>query len=364
MKRILIVASFIPDGGISSWVASFVQMTQHNHDFMIVANEESEIIKRAPGLNKVPFRKVPLLSINKMFGISKLKLIIKEFNPDAILCQEIFVTFGVVIARKLMGLSIPIVIAAHCLIFDFSLKLKLKSRILSWILKYMLQENDIIVADSPVVYDHLKETPLKLFSIKMIPNGIDMNRNLPSPLLQDNKLKHVAFLGRLSHEKGPDRFVEVAEILRKEKVHFHLIGAGDMYSNLKVTIDKKGLSNSISIYGWVPELFPLLRSMDAVLLTSRTESLPYGILEAFLCKIPVFSLSVGGMAYLLQGGKNGILCNSVDDMASQLKLRLLVEGSSLKALSDNAYSFLETNLSIDQMVKQYLSVLLVGTYEN
>jgi len=83
-------------------------------------------------------------------------------------------------------------------------------------------------------------------------------------------------------------------------------------------------------------LTTVLRNADAVVVPSLWyENCPFVILEAFAHRTPVVATNLGGMAELVQHGRNGLLFRLGDaaDLARQLR-RLQEEPGLLSALRD------------------------------
>lgn len=110
--------------------------------------------------------------------------------------------------------------------------------------------------------------------------------------------KQIAFVGRLSHEKAPERFVELA--LRLPQFRFHIYGDGplaptlrkDAPSNLRFHGQQQSMDNSWSYIG-------------LLIICSRYEGLPMVALEAMGHGIPVIATAVGNIHQLIKHNING-----------------------------------------------------------
>jgi glycosyltransferase involved in cell wall biosynthesis len=104
------------------------------------------------------------------------------------------------------------------------------------------------------------------------------------------------------------------------------------------------------------ELHQVLRGLDVVVVPSQWyENSPNVILEALACRTPVIASNLGGMAELIQHGRNGLLfeAGNASDLAAQLG-RLVEEPGLLDALRRGTGPV----RSMDEEISE-----LVGIYE-
>lgn len=105
-----------------------------------------------------------------------------------------------------------------------------------------------------------------------------------------HKVLQVGFVGRLSHEKGIDRFIELSDVLNS--CQFHVFGDGDEQSRL---INKK----NIQWYGAVDTMDEYWSLIDVLVISSRAEGLPMAALEAMAHGVPVIATNVGDLSKLV-----------------------------------------------------------------
>ncbi|OKL45726.1 glycosyltransferase family 4 protein [Pseudovibrio exalbescens] len=118
----------------------------------------------------------------------------------------------------------------------------------------------------------------------------------------------VAFVGRLSHEKGPDLFCDfAAQQPRRPTLDWHLYGDGPMRPELEA---KYG--SLIEFHGMVSNLEPIWPTLGLIVLSSRAEGLPLVALEAMAHGVPVLAPRLGGLPDLIQHGVTGWLYDPED----------------------------------------------------
>lgn len=119
----------------------------------------------------------------------------------------------------------------------------------------------------------------------------------------------IGFIGRLSHEKGPDLFVELAIELcqRHPRLHAMLFGEGPQRQALEARIAANGLTERILLPGYQTDMAAWLRALDVLVISSRTEGTPMVLLEAMQAGVPVAAFAVGGIPDVLEHEVSGLL---------------------------------------------------------
>ncbi|MBQ4863529.1 glycosyltransferase family 4 protein [Pseudoalteromonas sp. MMG013] len=119
-----------------------------------------------------------------------------------------------------------------------------------------------------------------------------------------NKLK-VGFVGRFSYEKGPDRFIEVANhMVKQNMIEWHMFGDGDMQKTLDIP-------EHVVCHGVVPSE-KIWKNIDVLCVTSRQEGLPMAILEAMNHGVMVISLDVGAVSNIITNNLSGWVMPAYD----------------------------------------------------
>ncbi len=151
--------------------------------------------------------------------------------------------------------------------------------------------------------------------------------------------KHVAFVGRLSYEKGPDVFCEIARNL--PNFDFDIFGNGPLHEQLTQTAPP-----NVTFHGQ-QVMEKHWDKIDLLCMPSRFEGLPMAALEAMAQSIPVIASDVGGLPQLINHRKNGWICRAenTDDFVAALRdWRSLDDGKHLK-LSTAAYETIKNKYS-------------------
>ena len=111
----------------------------------------------------------------------------------------------------------------------------------------------------------------------------------------------LTFVGELSYRKNQIFLVRAVARLREEglPVRLLLVGEGSERKKLIRTIGKLGLSGAVFLVGNREPVLPYLAVTDLYVSASRSEGLPFNILEAMQCGLPVIASRVRGQEDLL-----------------------------------------------------------------
>lgn len=113
--------------------------------------------------------------------------------------------------------------------------------------------------------------------------------------------RRAGFVGRLSHEKAPDRFCEIARRC-KGLAQWHVWGDGPMRQDLE-----REYGNDVVFHGLVTDLTAVWASLGLLVMPSRAEGLPMAALEALSAGVPIAAAAVGGLPGLVRAEQTGWL---------------------------------------------------------
>lgn len=144
---------------------------------------------------------------------------------------------------------------------------------------------------------------------------VQINNFINLPKQQVKSDNNIAFVGRLSHEKGPDQYLQLAKHLPDQI--FQVYGTGPMEPLLK----EQEISN-IQFMGQVSGMNDQWQYVDVLCITSRHEGLPMVALEAMAQGVPVISFALGALPNLIEQGVNGWIApqGDIKEMSRLIKL--------------------------------------------
>ncbi|UWQ92245.1 glycosyltransferase family 4 protein [Aliisedimentitalea scapharcae] len=123
-------------------------------------------------------------------------------------------------------------------------------------------------------------------------------------------------IGRFVEQKGQMVLVEAMARVRDShpNVHLTLVGDGEMRAELETAIDRHGLTDRITLTGWVSEaeVTARLQGCHALVMPSFAEGLPMVVMEAMAAQRPVIATYVAGTPELVRDGETGWLVPAGD----------------------------------------------------
>ncbi|MDF3002385.1 MAG: hypothetical protein K0Q48_2504 [Bacillota bacterium] len=108
---------------------------------------------------------------------------------------------------------------------------------------------------------------------------------------------------------------------RKKNLKLVLAGDGALFEEMKTLAANLGIRDRVVFLGYIKNVHELYPCCDAAVSTSKIEGLPFNIMEAMACGLPVVASDIKGHRELVEHGVNGLLFGSGDK--EQLKAELL-----------------------------------------
>lgn len=229
--------------------------------------------------------------------------IIAEKNQFEIIHVHDWLTFPAGIAAKQVS-GKPLLVHVHSTDYDRSGG-KINPSIYA-IEKQGFEQADKIIAVSNRVKKRLiTNYGISQAKISTVYNAIDLKTSNNTPKIKRKYTeKVVTFLGRITIQKGPEYFLEVARLVlqRMKNVRFVMAGNGDMLAKMVELAAKYGISNKFHFAGFLKgdEIKEMLQMSDVLIMPSVSE--PFGIvpLEAMQAKVPVIISLQSGVSELIR----------------------------------------------------------------
>jgi len=163
------------------------------------------------------------------------------------------------------------------------------------------------------------------------------------------------FLGSLSEEKRPDRFLHTVQAVSESipTVRAWIVGDGPVREGAERLARELGVAERCSFFGFQDDVAPFLAAADALLITSDSEGMPAVALEAGYLGLPVVSTRVGGLAECIEDGATGFLVNS-DDKLVDATVRLLSDAELRRRIGEGAGRHIREHFTIGRIADRYL----------
>lgn len=165
-------------------------------------------------------------------------------------------------------------------------------------------------------------------------------------------------VGRLEHEKGFDRLINIASSLTEKGYRFSIfiLGEGSQREQLKEQCIRMGVDGVIHFLGFASNPYSVVKQADLFVCSSRTEGFSTAVTEAIILGIPVVTTNCAGMDELLQSGRFGLITDN-EEMALESSIKSIFDNSDvLRVLRDKAAIGAEYYASVDT-IKQVEAII-------
>ncbi|MFL9835722.1 glycosyltransferase [Chryseobacterium terrae] len=204
-----------------------------------------------------------------------------------------------------------------------------------------------IVASGDTEYEAAK----KIGKTILIRNGVDFELPQQHCFPITNQRFTVGTIGRLTPQKNPKAFNEIA--LQLPHIDFVWIGNGELREDIT--------SDNITVTGWVrtrEELLQKINTLDLYMQVSLWEGLPIAILEAMAMKKPLLVSNVMGNKDTVDNGYNGFVYDTIEEAVG--KIKFFLDTDKRIEMGNNSFSkvFDEYNKSKNflKLIEVYKSV--------
>lgn len=158
----------------------------------------------------------------------------------------------------------------------------------------------------------------------VVNNPIDVSEiEKRAALAKESEGSDILFLGRLTEQKNPERFIEIISVVygNNRNIKALMIGKGELEGKCRELINACKLQNVIRMVGFKQNPYGYLKNTKVLCLPSNWEGFGLVIVEAFALGIPVIATPVGGISKLVTQ-EAGLLSNNNDAIVEEIE-RLL-----------------------------------------
>jgi glycosyltransferase involved in cell wall biosynthesis len=146
----------------------------------------------------------------------------------------------------------------------------------------------------------------------------------------------VGMVGNLDARKNPALLVEALARVRAliPGVRCLLIGGfrDPAYeADVRARVAALGLSSAVDVTGFLPNPFPLVRTLDVLAHPARRDPFPLALLEGMALARPIVASAVGGIPEMIEDGVSGLLVPSDDADALAAALVSLLRDPARRA---------------------------------
>ena len=240
-----------------------------------------------------------------------------------------------------------------------------------------------IITSSSIMKKRLIKWGIPKEKLFLIPIGVDSNVFYPINRNDKNKLrakyeieKNEIVIGSFQKDgqgwsdgdlpkliKGPDIFVEVMSILKKQGYPIKIFLTGPARGYVKKALLKLNVPFIHEFVDNINDLNTRYHLLDLYLITSREEGGPKGLVESMASGIPVISTNVGMSYDFLENNHNGFVSynNQPDELASYISKVInnkLIKEKFIKNSFLKVNDFKWENVAELHLKKVYLPLML------
>ncbi len=195
----------------------------------------------------------------------------------------------------------------------------------------------------------------------VVPNGVDPAAFVP-PTPQQRQAARACFgvgenvpligcAGRMAPQKGIDRLLRAASSLRQQEreTEFLVAGTGELLASHRALAERLDLTKAVRFCEEVDDMQRLYHALDVFVLPSLWEGMPYTVLEAQSCGVPVVASRTCGSASIIEDEVSGLLVEIGDErQLMQAMLRLLREPQLAERLGAWGRANVERYFTLEQ----------------
>jgi len=387
MRVLIIHNSYKEFGGEDSVVNNQVKLLTEKGDEVCSYIVDSKEIDNYSKLDKLRLLKNAYSSPKTMRNITK---IIKKFQPDIAHVHNVYPLISPVVYKVLHDNNIPMVQTLHNYRFIcpnglFFINGEICTKCLDkknyyqcgfnkcyhdsytqsfWYADIIAKGNkwfkyiDRFISLNHFVKDMMIQRGFAEAKIAIVPN---FSYRMDTEIESKSKEDYFLYLGRLSSEKGIETLLNAID--NTEGVKLYVAGDG-VFKGKVMDLERKG---NVKYLGLVSgeEKNLLIKNARALIVPSEWhENFPTVILESMSVGTPVIASRMGGMQYLVEDGRNGVLfktgdCKDLVEKIKYLSNDLVASKMSKMALEiyENKYT---PEIVYNEMMKVYRDVVKVN----
>ncbi|MCK4735828.1 MAG: glycosyltransferase family 4 protein [Methanophagales archaeon] len=291
----------------------------------------------------------------------RLRRKILEINPEIVHAQGTIVSYST--AAALVQNKYPILLTVHGIgsmwikyskgiDFIYQRLFSLPNE------RYVLSKIPNIITVSPQAKDWFSN--MTNANVYVISNGVDFEDIQNVEPHKSIKHPSIFFVGVLGNEKGIDVLLKAIPII-KEKIpntYLYIGGAGQQEKELKKLAKELNIEENVKFLGYISEeeKYAYYKAVDVCAIPSRLENEPIVLLEAMACETPVVASNVGGISFVIEDGKTGLLVEpeNIGDLAD--KIVILLEDEKLRRKMSEAGRERVKEFTWDKIAEQTVEV--------
>ena len=313
-KKLLYIASSF--GHLASFHQPYTEwLAQQGYEVHAAAGDEQRALRGVSRYIPLPFEK-SMFSPRNFAAVLQLRSLLRRENYAMISLHTSLAAFFARLAVQLLPKKQrPVVMnTAHGYLFDDSTPLLKRTLLLSaermtapvtdWLLTMNRQDEQI--AKRYRLGRHIVLTPgMGIALTRFSPPSPEEKRALRRAMeLPENALVLI-YAAEFSGRKNQKMLISAMPELPNAVLL--LPGRGALLDDCRTLAQQKGVADRVRFPGFTSNIEQYYRAADLCVSSSRSEGLPFNVMEAMACGLPAVLSDVKGHEDLVRSGENGLL---------------------------------------------------------
>ena len=164
----------------------------------------------------------------------------------------------------------------------------------------------------------------------------------------------LVYPAEFSARKSQHVLIEAMRML-PESVTLILPGDGALMEECASLAQRLALNSRVLFPGYISDMAPWYRMADAAVSASRIEGLPFNVMEAMYCGLPVVASKVKGHTDLIEEGVTGLLYPYGDASACAAQIRRLTDDDGLRETARTKGTAAAKAYGLENVLKQVMA---------
>ena len=317
-------------GGAQRYVFELaVEAKRLGHEVSVLCGKSGKLVEN---LEKEKIRVINLDSLERNISLAKdiksffeIVKILKKEKPDVFHTNSSKVGGLGALSGRLAGIK-KIIFTAHGWAFNEP-RSSVEKVLIKFFVFFTILLSHKTIAVSEKTKSDVSSFPFTKNKLGVIYNGIkefDLNTRV-------DKTFTVGTIAELHKVKGLDILLGAwKKFVKNHNAKLVIFGDGEERENLKNMAKNLGISESVEFKGFVDNARSHLSEFDIFCLPSRSEALPYSLLEAGVVGLATIATDVGGITEIIESGINGVLVERENSEVLFSTLVLLANDKNLR----------------------------------
>nr|WP_081597022.1 glycosyltransferase family 4 protein [Haloferax sp. BAB-2207] len=366
-RRILLCSDYVPpsDGGVEQVVQKLaVHLVDEGFEVGVFTLDDGTRefdLQSHPEISFYTSTAIDLteiIGLQSMFSVPALaefRRVIQEFQPDVVHAHNRFFYTSVLAALHSLYSDYKLVTTLH--LGDIGMisgvggaAAKTFEQTIS---RFVISQSDQVIGVSAAAESIAQSLGAKQTAV--VRNSVDVEDFSPTPTDE----KSLLYIGRLVRNNGiQDLLTALPGILDAHPdAVVHIVGSGPLEEDVREFVESHGVSNSVTIHGYVEDISEMYNRASVFCRPSYSEGLPLTMLESMASGVPPVVTAIAGVPEVVANHETGVLLEpGSPDKIEQAINKLFDDSELCSKMSRNARDYIVSNLTWEQRTEKVIEV--------